>query len=160
MTPLSLSVRWGTWLTHAVMITVCAAGALKLVDLESFEDALDSWVLVPRALRQLAVFGVPTAEVFIGMSWFFGPGRAWVLWLGVALLTLFAVVYGVHVLTVGPPKCECFGKILQYRSFQTSARWIVVRDALLCLPLLVTLSGARHRDAGKGRAVEYPPETA
>ena len=137
------SVQWRIWGGHVVMALLCGAGLLKLADLDSFRYSLDSWVLVPLPLRLIAVYLVPTGEVFIGMSWLFGVGRTWVLWGALLLLTLFGVIYGVHALTVGPPTCQCFGKLSEYHAFRASARSVIVQDAIMCIALLLALSAAR-----------------
>ncbi len=137
------SVQWRIWAGHVVMALLCGAGLLKLADLDGFRHSLDSWVLVPVPLRLIAVYAVPTGEVFIGMSWFFGSGRTWVLWGALLLLTLFGVTYGVHALTVGPPTCQCFGKLLEYHAFRASARWVLLQDAIMCIALLLALGAVR-----------------
>lgn len=137
------AVQWRIWGGHVVMALLCGAGLLKLADLDSFRHSLDSWVLVPLPLRLIAVYAVPTGEVFVGMSWFFGAGRSWVLWGALLLLTLFGVTYGVHALTVGPPTCQCFGKLLEYHAFRASARWVILQDAIMCIALLLALGAAR-----------------
>lgn len=146
-------VQWRTWAVHGVMALLCGAGLLKLADLGSFRYSLESWVLVPVPLRQVAVYAVPTGEIFIGMSWFLGAGRTWVLWGAVALLTLFGLTYGIHSLTVGPPTCQCFGKILEYHAFRTSARWVILQVAIICIPLLLELGGARRNTSAALPAV-------
>lgn len=120
-----------------VMIIVLAAGLLKDLTFTTFRQSLDSWVLLPPIVRNIAAFTVPTLEIFLSASWFFGPRRAWVLWSATALLTSFAVVYAAHVVTVGPPTCNCLGPLLQFNTSRWLSVEIVVRNFLMCAPLVI-----------------------
>jgi len=133
-----------------VMAILLVAGTLKLLDLPDFAASLGSWILVPRAFRQIAIYAVPTMEIFLALSWFFATPRVWVLWSAVLLLTAFTTVYGLHVFTVGPPTCKCFGLLQQFREVQTSSRQVIVQNAALCAPLVFGIMYKKRFTPGGG----------
>ena len=121
-------------LSHFVMAAIIAAALGKLADLRGFAFSLHSWMLLPEWMRGSAVYLVPTLELFIGLSWFFGPGRRWVLWWALALIAIFSLTYAFHLATVGPPKCQCFGLWFEFRTFQSTAKeTIYATCSFVCL---------------------------
>lgn len=137
-----------------VLVIIGSAGLLKLADLNGFARSLDTWSLIGAPLRGLALYTVPTAEVFLASSWLFGRGRAWIVWCAVMLLSLFTLTYAIHVVTVGAPDCDCFGAWFRYRALQSSAWWNLGKNGALCAPLLLYLVFGRR---AKGPRDESAP---
>lgn len=60
-------------------------------------------------------------------------------------LLIVTIVYSIHLALVGPPKCNCFGKLLAFRYFQGEWPIYLVRNGILviCLSLPSVVAGAR-----------------
>ncbi len=129
---LSAPARLTTLGTHLVMAVVGLAGLMKLLDLGEFDRSLATWVLLPPWVRMVAAPSVPFVEVFIAASWFLAPGRRWVVHGALGLLALFALVYALHTLTVGPPDCNCFGPLARYQAMRETAGRVLARDVVMC----------------------------
>lgn len=120
-----------------VLVLMGTAGVWKFFDLEQFASDLDTWTHVPQALRSLAIWAVPAAEMGLACAWLCGWRRSALSTLAAALLAMYVVVALVHSHLAVPPRCGCFGLMDQYFIKMTGVRSVALRSGgLLALLLL------------------------
>ncbi|MCL4740595.1 MAG: hypothetical protein KJZ54_00165 [Phycisphaerales bacterium] len=137
----------GSTLVGVVMLTIMVAGIAKLVELDRFALALETWTIVPSPLRMGAVLITPIVELAVGLGWLLaiGPRRAWRLCAG-GLLALYTVLIGVQTAVASPPDCDCLGLLLRHTEWMRSAEAALIRNALLLILLLLGGVLAASRD--------------
>lgn len=88
------------------------AGAVKMIDPQSFAAAIKSFHLVPPALvNPLALF-LPCLEVMAGTLWLLNRAAVSAATIIFGLCVLFAAVLGTAILRGLPVNCGCFGAAL------------------------------------------------
>ena len=137
---------------------VALAGFWKLVDLPTFADSLQSWSLVPNWARTVAVVIVPPTELLLGTLCLINLKQRWTYFAIAALVGCFTVVYALHVWFASPPDCACLGKIMLFKSRQSDAYSVVVRNTvliglLLAHPLYSVLQSKRKTPFNHNRSL-------
>jgi len=125
--------RWVIGLVAAVM---ALAGVGKLVDLPVFVEAVGSWRSLPGLFGRSVAVTLPVLEcgpvLLIAIGWW-RVARSWLI----ALLCLVTIGYAVEFVLFGPPRCDCFGKVVLFNQGRNEALWVLARNGVLLLPLLV-----------------------
>lgn len=103
------------------LIGLGGSGALKLLDLSEFSQALQTWSLLPGGLRPLVTGLVPIAEVGVCIAAFGAGNLRLALGAGIGLLLLFFAAYGTQAYLAQAPTCGCVGKIREFHDFRLSA---------------------------------------
>jgi hypothetical protein len=129
----------------AVALVFCA-GALKLVDLPAFAQALLTWVYLPRSGIPFIALGVATLELLLSSLWLFGIARRTALTGIVAMLMLFTAAYSVHAILAHAPDCGCFGVASEYLDSRRNAIIVLLRNVVLLACLLSASMQERRSD--------------
>ena len=103
------------------MLVLGLAGALKFADLDGFRASLESWTLIPAAVRPVVAGVLPAAELTVCTGWLLTRSRRGFAVAGLVLLAVVTAAYAVQALIAAPPNCDCFGKWLQFRQLRASA---------------------------------------
>ncbi|MBX3321672.1 MAG: hypothetical protein KF757_01640 [Phycisphaeraceae bacterium] len=113
------------------MMTIGAAGILKILDLEQFEVTLREHWGFPIWARVIIATSLPPFEVALAVLWLAGVRRHLQEFLGLGLLVVLTAAFCWLWLQGRPPQCACFGRIRAYAQMQNDAAWVVVRNGLL-----------------------------
>lgn len=113
------------------MAVLGLAAIAKLLDLPQFQRSIDSWTLVPVAVRPLLAFLIPLLELAVSGAWILGLRRQTMITVAFVMLLLFTGAFVVHWVTIAAPNCNCFGVVSRYMSDVESTRFILVRNAVL-----------------------------
>lgn len=114
------------WAFLALMLV---AGLSKLLNLAAFRDSLDTWVLLPQPARAPIAFFLPIAEVALVLLWVLYRYKWAYIALGM-LVVGFTVLYGVHVIWVNPPDCNCTVKLAAFATWQDTVTGIFARNGV------------------------------
>lgn len=114
------------WAFLALMLV---AGLSKLLNLAAFRDSLDTWVLLPQPARAPIALFVPIAEVALVLLWVFYRYKWAYIVLGM-LVVCFTILYGVHVIWVSPPDCNCTVKLAAFATWQDTVTGIFARNGM------------------------------
>jgi hypothetical protein len=138
----------GGFLTDLVMLVLLVAAAMKLSDLTSFVESLETWELLPRRILPWVAFGVPLTELGLGLGWFLRLERRWIPRLALVLLLAFSGLFGAHVALGSPPDCACFGKFLAFKDSVTESTAVIVRNGALLATLVAGMALSRRSRSG------------
>lgn len=115
-----------SWVFLALMLV---AGLSKLLNLAAFRDSLDTWVLLPQPARAPIALFVPIAEVALVLLWLLYRYKWAYIILGM-LVVCFTILYGVHVIWVNPPDCNCTVKLAAFATWQDTVTGIFARNGM------------------------------
>ncbi|QQL43868.1 DoxX family protein [Sulfuriroseicoccus oceanibius] len=87
------------------------SGALKMVDLQRFHDAVINYHLVDGPLAEWVALSVPTAEVVLGVLLLFNLFPLGTLFSLIAMMITFTVAIGMAWSRDLDINCGCFGKL-------------------------------------------------
>jgi len=87
------------------------SGALKMVDLQRFHDAVINYHLVDGPLAEWVALIVPTAEVVLGLLLLFNLLPLGTLFSLIAMMVTFTVAIGMAWSRDLDISCGCFGKL-------------------------------------------------
>lgn len=114
------------------------AGLSKAMYPQEFLQALDSWTLIPLWSIGVILFLVPIAEVFLATAWLVRLRRDRIELAMLALVVVFSVTYGVHVLMGFEIRCGCMRGTESFQGQESV--WILLgRNTILCLSLLFVI---------------------
>lgn len=113
----------------ALFITV--AGAAKIKDIDVFRQSLESWSLIPVAVRSTVATVVPILEIGLGFAWLLGLNRRILTLLIAGLLICFTSVYAIHRIAGYAPDCQCLGKLLRVQGLEHQADVLIWRNGVL-----------------------------
>lgn len=145
-----------------VMVVILFASVGKLLDLAAFRSSLRTWEGLPQTVKTPLAIAVPLVEMAIAGGWLVGLSRTRAALAAMALLVVFTVAYGAHWAFIAAPTCDCFGRIAQFKEDNSTAVFVVARNAVLigALGFGLWLGRARvnaitpHMGSGQNRPVE------
>lgn len=137
-------------LSSAAMMAFAAAGLLKLLDLDTFHDALQTWTFLPRVLIPFVALMTPIFELMVGGLWLIGVWRRRTLLAAMLFLAVTSVAYAFHSVFSTPPDCGCLGLLAKYSWSVDLSTNVLLRNAALFAMLL---TGIRLRDGAPPRAI-------
>lgn len=122
-------------LAGCAMLCLGVAGFLKLVDLRTFAESLQSWQLIPGDLRVVIALVLPFVEFCAGMAYFLNRWKKGPAFVGWCILGLICGATTAHLLWSVEPTCRCFGALSSYLAQKSEARaaWWVSATLLLFL---------------------------
>lgn len=112
----------------------CFAGLGKLLNLETFRQAIEAWTIVPDASRYLVSYLIPIAEATVGLVFFLGLTWRIVRFPLAALVFGLTGAYLVQISIGPPPPCECWGVWADYVGLRQT-----VTEKLITAAGMVTL---------------------
>lgn len=140
------------WIVAALFLF---AAVSKFMDLERFRDSLDTWLLIPEAVRPALAVLVPTLEASAALLFFGWPRLRHYLVFGV-MLAGFTGFYALHLIAYEPPDCECFLKLEAFARWRGAVTGIIPRNLVLlaiwavgCVPIGFRASPAESPDGGE-----------
>lgn len=112
------------------MVAIGGAGLSKLLDLPAFARTLSTWSIVPRWGIGTLTAAIPISEMVLAGCWVVWPARKSIAWTAVVYMAvLTAAFFGEYYASAQPPKCGCFGAIMQRWQFRESAGFVTWRNA-------------------------------
>lgn len=126
--------RMSRWFIAGVMIV---AAAPKLSDPVAFAEVVGAYGLLPDFLVLPAAFALPLFELIA--AFLLIKGRISGLWIATILMLLFIAVLSYGIWLGLDIDCGCFGPgDIESEAF-SNLRLAVVRDLLLCIPIIYCL---------------------
>lgn len=142
---------------YLVSIYVCIAAIGKFIAIDEFMASLSTWTVIPSDLHPIIAIIVPSAELVLSLSIILSLNvrRAAIALAG--MLVIFTGLYMYQSIVSEAPDCNCLGKIKAFESLQASASYIIVRNMILIIMLIMSLlftktssksmcCGSRHHD--------------
>lgn len=122
------------------------AGAIKLIQPNTFLSDIESYRMLPYSLAWLTSFYLPPLEIFsgLGLLWAGTRRASATILVGLMVVFLFAIVgawlRGLDI------SCGCFGT----SGGETNYLWLVIRDLLILGGLLFSIRGPFKRTPHPG----------
>lgn len=117
------------------------AAVSKFTDLGRFRDSLDTWLLIPGAIRPALAVLIPTLELSAALLFFGWPRLLYYMAFGV-MLAGFTALYAAHLIAYEPPDCECFLKLEAFAQWKSAVTGVIPRNLVLlaiwgvgCIPV-------------------------
>lgn len=145
-----------------VMLVLLVAGVSKALDITTFAEALRTWSLFPKWTPLLLAPIVPALEIGTALAWLLGLWRRPSLVLAICTLSVFTLVYAVHLALGEAPNCGCLGLIEAFKRFENEAAFILTRNVVL-LALLIwgsRIGAARASENQTGQLMTAPVVTS
>lgn len=139
----------GKCLIGLVMLFLLAAAVGKMIDPGTFRESLDTWILLPHAMRDPLALVLPIFEFSLAVAWLFGFYRDWSVVSVAVLLILFTTAFGLHVALGREPQCECLGEWMAFDRLQIVSYNLFTRNGvllgLLAIGTALQFWGTEHR---------------
>jgi|GEM_PF-4148240 len=139
------------------------AAVSKFADLERFRDSLDTWLLIPAAVRPGMAVLIPTLELSAALLFFGWPRLLHYMAFGV-MLAGFTGFYAIHLVAYEPPDCECFLKLEAFAQWKGAVTGVIPRNLLLlavwavgCVPIGFRRPSDARGGSGAGAGVGHEP---
>lgn len=130
--------------TFAGLLLLISAGS-KLRDTAEFERVLGAYEILPRLLLSPAAFVLPLLELALAAGLLLRVEPMLSAWLGAGMLLVFAVAIGIN-LARGRSEIDCG---CHWGAGEGGiARWMVARNALVALLLLLSTIGVHAQPIG------------
>ncbi|KAA0212865.1 MAG: prepilin-type N-terminal cleavage/methylation domain-containing protein [Leptolyngbya sp. PLA3] len=140
------------FLIGSIAALFVVAGAAKIYDMDLFRQSLDSWRLIPDAVRSTVSVLLPVLELGLGLAWLLGYSQRLLTLLLAGVLFAFSAVYAAHVAAGYVPERKCLGELLRVGAFEREAHALLYRNgaliALLCTGWFVAYRKPRHHRDG------------
>ncbi len=91
------------------------------------------------------LIAVPTTEIVVPLLWLAARWRAWPR-VCIALLFIFSLAFGVHVMFAKIPQCGCMGRLIVVQNSLHEARIVLARNGILIMLLVIGALLLRARD--------------
>lgn len=152
--PVGPRARWAGWigrrLIDGFMIVLFVAGGLKALDVARFQEAVQTWPLVPHGLSYSLALAIANIEIAIALGWFLGLYRRAAIGAAVLGLVVSIAVFAAFIGSSEAPDCGCFGILTRYYTQVQTAEHVVVRNAVFLAALLAGTALA-YFPASRGR---------
>ncbi len=126
--------RLSRWFVAGVMIS---AAVPKLSDPVAFAEVVGAYGLLPDVLVLPAACLLPLAE--LTAAFLLIKGRIFGLWIAALLMLLFIAVLSYGIWLGLDIDCGCFSREDPEREAFSNLRLALVRDLLLCIPIIYCL---------------------
>lgn len=134
------------WFQLLVRVVVAGlfiyAGAIKLLQPNTFLSDIESYRMMPYSLAWLVAFYLPPLEILCGLGLLWSKTRRASSAILIGLMLVFIVAIAAAWLRGLDISCGCFGS----SEGETNYLWLIIRDLLITVALLFSITETFKRN--------------